>query len=133
MLWYYNKNEKARDEIVFGEYKPKEYMGGIRRFEDLPVDKLQELADLEYIDLDSQQNDAPTAQQFLDFMRKYPEYKACGYVVSVKRDDYRMIVDGLNKSENGYETLDELDDFYELFRKANKLFISSQSMKVWFD
>ena len=36
-----NKNVKLRDEIIFGKYKPEKYLGGIRRFENLNLDRLQ--------------------------------------------------------------------------------------------
>ena len=132
MLWHYNKNEKARDEIIFGKYEPDEYVGGIRRFDGLSADKLQELADLEFLDLDEQKNNAPPAEKFLAFVQKYPAYGACGFVVSVKRDDYCIMLDGLTK-DGGYDTMEELDEFYELFRKADDFTVGTKKMYCWFD
>ena len=132
MLWYFNKNEKARDEIIFGEYEPDKYMGGIRRFDNLPVEKLKELADLEYIDIDDHHNAAPTAEKFIGFMEKHPGYTAMGYVVSVKRDDYRMNVDGIEK-DGGTVSEEEQDEFEKLFGKADDFKMTDETMYAWFD
>ena len=70
-----NKNVKLRDEIIFGKYEPEKYMGGIRRFENLNLGKLKEIAILNFINLEEHQNYSPA-------MKKYPEYTVIGYTVS---------------------------------------------------
>lgn len=132
MLWHLNKNEKVRDEIIFDKHDKKAYMGGIRRFEKLPVEKLKELVDLEFIDPDDGHNAAPVTQTILEFMTLYPDYTAMGYVVSVQRDDYRMNVDGVEK-DSGTSTAAELEDFKTTFGDADEFTADDDEMYCWFD
>lgn len=90
-----NKNVKLRDEIIFGKYEPEKYMGGIRRFENLNLEKLQQLAILNFINLEEHQNYSPAVWEFIKFMKKYPEYTVMGYTVSIERSDYRVSLDGI--------------------------------------
>lgn len=129
----YNRNVTLRDEIIFGKYEPQEYPGGCRRFDGLTLDKLEQLIKDDYMVLSERHNNAPPVEKFISFMEKYPGYVATGYAISVNRGDYRVCVDGLEKPDGGYTTMDELDDFYKLFREADDFTVGTKAMSCWFD
>ena len=89
-----NKDVTKRDEIIFGNYDRKSYVGGVRRFEDLSLEKLRQLVDLKFIDLEEYHNSSPTVREFIEFMEKYEEYNAIGYTVSIDREDYCILTVG---------------------------------------
>ena len=125
-----NRREKQRDNIIFGNRDTKAYMGGIRHFENLSLDKLEELINGNFIDISDRQNAAPTIKEIYGFMKKYPAYTAHGYAVTVERDDYRVSLEGVSK-ERGADSSEELADFTELFEHADEF--STSPMYCWFD
>lgn len=128
-----NPNVKQRDEIIFGAYEPKKYLGGIRKFEGLRLETLKELSDLGHLNLFDAQNDGPTIQKFMDFMEKYPGYKAMGYVVSKDRGDYRLTVDGIEKVES-HISMAELEDFLKEFGDtAEDITATTNCVSCWYD
>ncbi len=120
-----------RDEIIFGKYEPRFYTGGIRRFENLNLEKLKKLVDLKFVDVEEYQNDSPTIREFIKFMEKYPDYTVMGYVVSIERSDYRVSLDGIEKIAPA-ESKAEENEFIELFRNADDFNINDE-MYAWFD
>lgn len=126
-----NKNVKLRDEIIFGKYEPENYSGGIRRFENLNLDKLKKLAELNFVELNECQNCSPAIREFIEFIEKYPDYTAMGYVVSIERSDYRVSLDGIEKPFEA-ESATEKDEFVKLFGNADE-FQSYPEMYAWFD
>jgi hypothetical protein len=127
-----NKDHKLRDEIIFSKYQNfSDYQGGCKNFI-ITLEQLEELVENNFIDLDSYQNYSPTAKQILNFMRKYPEYKALGYAISVEREDYRVTLEGVEKM-SGAESLTEMQDFVNLFRSADDFIVSDDQMFAWFD
>ena len=126
-----NKNVQLRDEIIFGKYEPEKYTGGIRRFENLSIDKLKKLEELNFIELNEKQNDSPTVKEFIEFMEKYQDYLAMGYVVSIKRSDYRVSLDGIEKCSEALSDKEKAE-FTELFSSADE-FENSAEMYAWFD
>ena len=128
----YNKDIKKRDTIIFGEYNPRLYGGGIRCFYDLSINQLKELIENNFIDLKECHNDAPPVSVFYNFMQKYPNYIASGYVVSIDREDYGTNLVGLNQN-NGYKSRKELEEFHDLFRCADEFEVSKFNMSCWFD
>ena len=129
----YNRSVALRDEIIFGKYEPEEYPGGCRRFDNLTLEKLERLVGDEYIALCDRHNNAPPLETFIEFMEKYSDYVACGYAISANRGDYRVRIDGLKKPDGGYDTMDEMDEFYKLFREADNFTVGTKGMSCWFD
>lgn len=125
-----NKNEQLRNEIIFGKYDKDSYGGGAH-FENLSLDRLKKLFALNFIDPNDKQNECPTAGEILQFMEKYPEYTANGYVISAERRDYRVTLTGVGK-DSPVENVDELKDFLALFEKADD-FIVANEVYCWFD
>lgn len=126
-----NENVRERDKIIFGEYNEYQYSGGVRHFRNLSLSSLEKLVALNFIDLDDQQNDCPTVQAILGFMRTYPDYTAHGYAVSIERGDYRVSLEGVAKDREA-DTPEELKGFFELFRFADDFCIEGE-MYCWFD
>lgn len=121
-----NKNEQLCDEIIFGKYN-----GSVAKFENLSLDRLRKLFELNFINPNDKQNDCPTVGEILQFMEKYPEYTANGYVVPLERSDYRVTLTGVCK-ESPVENADELKDFLALFEKADD-FVVANEVYCWFD
>ena len=123
----------ARDILVFGEAQDwTQSMGGIKHFKSLSLDELEQLVKEGFADPEETQNDAPSIQEFLDFMRKYPVAFAHGYVVSNDREDVRVSVEGLE--------IDREDVTHELFREfvalcrfADEFDDSDAGLYSWWD
>lgn len=92
-----------------------------------------------YIDLSRTQNDSPTMETFINFCKEHPQFAMIGYVVSPKRDDYRISVDGI-KGPNTEENIKLLDGF---IRNAETMpdeyglctddFFSGVVIRAWWD
>ena len=125
-----NKNYQLRDKIIFGENIPK-YID-ICHFNNLNLKQLEQLINYNFIELDEYQNNSPTTQEIYDFMKKYPDYIAHGYVVTINRNDYRTTLEGIEKY-NKFMSLQEERDFYELFSQADDLVIEDFYIYCWYD
>lgn len=121
MKGYLCKNIRKRDEIIFGNYDPDAYMGGIRRFEDLSYETLKQLVDEGFVDVEECQNLSPSIQDMMQFAEKYGKhYLFDGYVVSDKRDDYRVSIDGF-KRVGPFEDFNEQNAFADFCSEADDL------------
>lgn len=89
-----NRDYKRRDQLlglsVDWEHENK---GGIEPFERAPLSVIAALYEEHFLDPLESQNASPTAGEILAFMCRYPAVLASGYVVSPKRDDYRVSID----------------------------------------
>ena len=126
-----NPNIKMRDEIIFGKYEPEKYQGGIRRFDNLAVDKIKKLVNMDFMYELDRQNDGPSVEVIVSFMEKYKGYGACGYAVSKDRPDYRVRLDGLEKI--GEIAISEAEDFMKTFGAANEFTVTSTGVRCWYD
>lgn len=126
-----NRDYEKRDKIIFGAYEPNEYSGGIRRFQRLSFDKVKELIDNNFIDLDDAQNLAPAASVFYSFLKKYPFYYVGGYAVSPDRYDYRISFDELERGVHANVLVDpdEDSDFNSFAENADE----KGAYACWFD
>ena len=127
-----NKDIATRDKLIFGKYRPNiyEHNGGIQYYEEMSLATLRLLLDKKFIDPEERQNLAPSVQEIYDFMLKYPQYKAHGYAVSDKRDDYRVSIEGVIKGKKT-DSPQEFQEFRELFKYADEF--NPNTMYVWFD
>lgn len=125
----YNMDIKTRDEMIFGKYEPDKYLGGTRYFKGMNVNLLKELVKKGFVDPEECQNCSPSVAEFIEFMEGWDGYMVDGYVVTDKRDDYRVSVEAIEK--NGViETKEELVDFVETFRFADDFDVNGYA---WFD
>ena len=102
-----------------------------QRFYGLSVDVLEILIAEGFIDLDENQNNSPTTEEFLEFMKKYPGVKAHGYVIGCDREDCRTTLEGL--SFMGEVTFPMLVDFTEMCRFADEFVIGEDGLYSWWD
>ena len=97
-----NKDFEKRDKIIQDNCLKidTEYLGGIRRFDCLSLSGLEQLIENQFIDLEEQQNSAPTIRKLYEIGKKFAnlgyELKYSGYVVSIDRSDYRTSIDEIN-------------------------------------
>ena len=128
-----NKNIKARDEIIFGDFNPYAYLGGIRRFKGLTVDKLELLIQANFVDVDTRQNYAPSIQELLDFAKIWGKdsYVFDGYTVIDTRPDYRVSIDGFSRIASCFESDAEERAFENLCRDADEFDLDKAD--AWWD
>lgn len=128
-----NEQVALRDEIVFGQVQDwSDSMGGIKHFEQLTLGGLERLVKEGLIDLEEQQNDAPSVEEFLDFMRKYGVASAHGYVVDNEREDRRVSIEGLMIARE-YVTYEIFRDFVKLCRFADEFNDDDNGLYSWWD
>lgn len=125
-----NRNHILRDTIIFGKDIPS--YSDICHFNGLSLDQLKQLIDSEFIELDECQNDSPTTQEIYDFMKKYPDYTAHGYVVTINRKDYRTTLEGVEK-RSGFDSKQECNEFHKLFKSADELIVDEDNIYCWYD
>ena len=127
--WKSNPDIRRRDTLIFGKYWPGY---DVKRFEGISVDTLETLIQEGFADPEEAQNCAPSTQEFLEFMRQYPGYKAHGYVISEKRHDCRVSIEGVVKGRSCASDK-ELMAFVAMFRYADEFEIGPDGMYCWFD
>lgn len=128
-----NEQVALRDKIVFGEVQDwSDTMGGIKPFEQLTLGELERLVKEGLINLEDKQNDAPSVEEFLDFMRKHDVASAHGYVVENEREDRRVSIEGLMIARQ-YVTCELFRDFVELCRFADEFNDDDNGLYSWWD
>jgi len=122
-----NMDQPLRDSIV-GIVRAN-YSGGVERYRGLTLNKLRELIDNRFVDLDERQNNSPTIAEFYEFMKDHLEVKAHGYVVDASRDDYRVSIEGLEF--NGPVVMSTMLDFVKLCRYADEFVCEQNKLYSW--
>lgn len=126
-----NNNEEQRDMIIFGEYDPDKYAGGVRKFEGLTCSQLSDLLRLNFINPLEKKNGSPDVVQIQQFLEKYPDYTAHGFVTAKRRYDYRVTLEGVSKDKPA-DSEEELNDFRILFKEALEL-VTGERMFCWYE
>lgn len=121
-----------RDEIIFGEYEPDKYLGGIRRFSDMDYETLKELVDKGYADPEESHNDAPSIETLLEFLKEHEDFYVGGYAVSPNRDDFRVSIDTIESESSAQDNWNTLVEFVNMFRFADEFSIE-YGFFAWFD
>lgn len=114
------------------------YDGGMVRFEGLDAKRLAKLIAKGFADPAGRQNDSPTAARFLEFMKREPRARAHGYVVSPRRADCRVSVEGLTLTFQSTDTPEERKAiaraFDEFCHGADELGAEDDgSLRSWWD
>ena len=122
--------ENFENNIKQYDWAKSGYLGGCQRYSGLPVKELQECFDKGYILPDDQQNDAPPAQKFLEFITKYPVFTVHGYVVDATRPDFRMTIEGL---EGQTDDKDKQEEFVTFCRNADENKVHQGHCYSWWD
>lgn len=138
-----NRDQDRRDEILkpFFEIANKEraryglagdeYCGGVRSYEGLTVEALEDLIEEGFVDLDDCQNNSPTVREFLEFARERPmSVFFHGYAVHKNRDDYRVTIEGLScPTGHAHKTQAFKDAWKAIGRSADEKSVT----RLWWD
>ena len=128
----YNYNDKRRCEILGLAYPPKRYgLGRIAEFKRANKDQLEALLEENFLYPLDRQNEAPTAQEIYEFIEKYPEVTAHGYIVSPDRHDYRVTIEGIEYHGRVSDKMRK--DYKSIFRHADDFVCDSDYLYCWFD
>jgi hypothetical protein len=125
-----NRDHEKRDELLKDYFDSSEYCGGCRHFSKIPRDLLKLLVELDFADPQEQHNEAPTIGEFLEF--EYDGIVFDGYVVAIRRDDYRVSIDGVYIPHTG--KLDEKTiELIQGFHHADDFKIDGEEIYAWWD
>lgn len=130
MDFEYNKHYKFRDSMLNDVYGDKQGTYDIFRFDGVTAETLQKLVDLKYADPDERQNEAPSIGEILEFLEENPDFTANGYAVTVRRDDYRISIEGV---EGNSRDFDQISRFMNMFRFADEFESGVGYQRAWFD
>lgn len=126
----FNKDQKRRDSL-FNIRKIYSYdPGNYQSYNGLDVDTLKILIDEKFADPDETQNDSPSIQEFYDFLVEHPEFTAHGYLIGLKRSDYRVSIEGLEGKPNDSESY---TDFILFNRLADEFDVDMDYCRSWWD
>ena len=128
-----NQRAQERERIIFNSpYDKRLYaFGGIRHFEGLTLQQVEELLDKGYLKSNDTQNSSPTAQEFVDFVKESGlDYTFHGYSVSPERDDCRVTIEGIEYS--GVPDKADIVEFVDFARFADTLDIN-EGLYCWYD
>ena len=110
---------------------------GYVQLDGITAECLQKLIDSGFADSNDTQNEAPSIQEFLEFLRNHPEstLTAHGHMTTPTRPDARVSIEGLE----GGLAQDDLKDFVEMFYQADELSIDTPedsdqfAVRCWYD
>lgn len=132
----YNWNEAGRD-LIMSEVLSHE-SGGIRRFEGLTLNQLQELVEKNFANPEDRQNNSPTIEYLLTLgqlaQKDEHEVLLSGYAVSAIREDYRVSIDAIDIYFNHYDISQELlKKLFSLQDGADEFLFDTDSCYIWWD
>jgi len=128
-MYNLNKDHQRRDEII--DSKNKKYIAGIKKFENLSLEKLELLIKENFLSLSDKPNYCPKAEDIYNFVKNNPDFKTIGYAVSPDREDYRVSLNGVELKRS--PTKDEIIDFVNVFRLASSFKCNSKTCYAYFD
>lgn len=135
---YWEKNQQ-----LFSSY----YVGGIRHFDKLSLEQLQQLVNEDFIDTESCYNGCPTVGEFLKFVKGIKQYVAenpdytsddfdiyfIGYAVDISRDDYRVTIEGVEYSSRYHVDREIMIKFMNFAKYADELDVTDTKGRAWWD
>ena len=135
---YWEKNQQ-----LFSSY----YVGGIRHFDKLSLEQLQQLVNEDFIDTESCYNGCPTVGEFLKFVNGIKQYVAenpdytsedfdiyfIGYAVDISRDDYRVTIEGVEYSSRYKVDREIMVKFMNFAKSADELDVTDTKGRAWWD
>lgn len=128
----YNKDQERRDSLFNNNIRKGYYSNpqDYQSYYGLNVNTLKILLDEKFADPQERQNDSPTIQKFYDFMVEHPEFTAHGYLIGLKRSDYRVSIEGLEGKPSDSESY---TDFILFNRLADEFDVNMEYCRSWWD
>ncbi len=123
------QQDKLRHEILNIEYDSKHY--DVKYVKDISLEQLLRLIDENLIDVEEAQNNSPTVEEFINFLKDYPKFKAHGYIVTPDREDFRISIEGLKVEED--LTTEEILAFSNKFHNADEFQVTTNYARCWWD
>jgi len=123
-------NYELREKLL-GPYYTEGPLGGLRYFENLPADVLQQLIDRDFVELEPWNCCDGVTRLFLPFLRRNPTFTAHGYAVMPGREDVRVSIEGVERS--GALTQEEIIDFATTFSGADEMELTAGYARCWYD
>lgn len=108
-----------------------EYLCGVQHFTNLSLDTLVLLVEKGYADPQESHNNSKTIKEMMSLMKRFPELKGEGYVVSESRPDFRLTLTGL--VYNGKPSIQLKHAFANMFRNADEYQNNDQGLRAWYD
>lgn len=130
-----NKDYVKRDEIIFGGYDPKSYIGGCKNFH-CSYKTMEKLVEENFIELDECQNSSPYTKDFMDILKDVDNVRFIAYAISPDRDDYRVTIEGVDV-EIQDTNFDEVSLLVESFHYADEFTFKHEGdtyyLYAWWD
>ena len=123
-------NYELREKLLEPYYSDGE-LGGLRYFTDLPLNVLDELISLNFVEMEEWNCCDGVTKLFLPFLRRNPQFTTHGYAVMPERKDIRVTIEGVEHS--AMLTMDELIDFATTFRGADEMELAPDYARCWYD
>ena len=83
-----------------------------------------------FADEDEQQNSCPCIRDINKFIHEHPNFTAHGYIITPRRADYRVSIEGVDGRECNST---DVEDFTQMFRGADDFTIFGCHCYCWFD
>lgn len=127
---------KLRDEIIFGDYAPQEYTGGIRRIKILKLEQVDELLENKFIDLNYCYNDSPQLKVLYNFVKNHPDtrFNFIGFVDSPERVPSEVVITGLESvGQYSVRTQEHFRDTFSELNPDEFAYEDSADLYAWWD
>lgn len=108
------------------------WFGGAESFTGLTVGAMQTLMELGFLDPENNTNWSPTAGEFLQFMKRFPQFKAIGYAIDPRRADVRVTIEGM-EYDGVPLTPEAVMAFHEFAANADEVDITDDYARCWWD
>jgi hypothetical protein len=134
----YKADHRQRDLILKGFFTDKDYIGGSRRFSNLPLELLELILLENHTDHNEKHNNAPSIRDLIIFAKQMSEkgyyFFFNGYAISPKREDYRVSVDTIN-IKYYFDNSNHLNNkiIEKFFKDADEKDLDNGTMRFWYD
>jgi hypothetical protein len=134
----YKADHRQRDLILKGFFTDKDYIGGSRRFSNLPLELLELILLENHTDHNEKHNNAPSIRDLIIFAKQMNEkgyyFFFNGYAISPKREDYRVSIDTIN-IKYYFDNSNHLNNkiIEKFFKDADEKDLDNGTMRFWYD